>query len=251
MSGALLEAKGLCKRYGALVANDNISLTVAPGELHAIIGPNGAGKTTLIGQLTGQIRPDEGRILFRSEDITDRGMPARVQFGLSRSFQISSIFPSFNAECNVALPIQAKAGHSFRFWTPAVVIESLRGPARELLGRVGLGERGATRASVMAHGERRQLEVAMALASQPSLLLLDEPMAGLGAGESARMVAFLKSLKGRFGILLVEHDMNAVFALADRISVLASGRVIVSGTPEEIRSSREVREVYLGEEFDA
>ena len=250
MSEPILEAQRLYKRYGAVVASDFVSLTVAPGELHAVIGPNGAGKTTLIGQLTGQIRPDAGRILFRGQDITPRSMPERVQQGLGRSFQITSIFSSFTAEGNVALPVQAKAGHSFRFWTPAAKVEALRAPARELLRRVGLDERGATPASVMAHGEHRQLELAMALASQPRMLLLDEPMAGLGAEESAQMVALLKSLKGGFSILLIEHDMDAVFALADSISVLAAGRVIMSGTPEEVRASPEVREAYLGEEFD-
>lgn len=250
MTEPLLETQCLYKRYGALVASDNVSLAVAPGELHAVIGPNGAGKTTLIGQLTGQIRPDAGRILFRGEDITHRRMSERVRLGLGRSFQITSIFRSFTAEGNVALPVQAKAGHSFRFWTPAAAVEALRSPARELLRRVGLGGHASTPASIMAHGEHRQLELAMALASRPSLLLLDEPMAGLGAEESAQMVAFLKSLKGAFAILLIEHDMDAVFALADRISVLAAGRVILSGTPEEIRASRTVREAYLGEEFD-
>ena len=251
MNGPLLEARGLCKRYGALVATDNVSLVVAPGELHAVIGPNGAGKTTLIGQLTGQIRPDAGRILFDGQDITDRGVPQRVQLGLGRSFQITRIFPSFTAEGNVALSMQCREGHSFRFWRPAAASESLRRPAREILAQVGLGQRGAGPAAVMAHGERRQLDLAMALATQPKLLLLDEPMAGLGAMESAQMVALLKSLKHRFSILLVEHDMDAVFALADRISVLASGRVVLSGTAAEIRASREVREAYLGEEIDA
>jgi len=245
---ALLRIEGLTKRFGGVVASDNVSLDVVNGELHAIIGPNGAGKTTLIGQLAGEIAPDAGRIHFESRDITDFSVHERSLIGLARSFQITSLFPHFTAMENVALAVQAHAGHSFRFWGPARTESELREPARVALDRVGLTHRANTMLSSMSHGEHRQLELAIALASKPSMLLLDEPMAGLGPDESARMVKTLRELKRELTILLIEHDMEAVFALADRITVLVYGRVIASGSPADIRANAEVRQAYLGEQ---
>jgi branched-chain amino acid transport system ATP-binding protein len=221
---------------------------VREGELHAVIGPNGAGKTTLIAQLAGELAPDRGRIRFAGDDVTALAMPERARRGLARSFQITSICPAFSALDNVALAVQAQSGHSFRFWRPARRDESLRAPARALLDRLGLAARADALAATLSHGEQRQLELALALATRPLLLLLDEPMAGLGPEESARMVALLRDLKRRHAILLVEHDMEAVFALADRISVLVYGRCIATGTPAEIRADRAVRDAYLGDE---
>lgn len=248
MADALLTIDGLTKRFGGVVASDNVRLDVIRGELHAIIGPNGAGKTTLIGQLTGEIVPDAGRVYFAGQDITALPVHGRSLMGLARTFQITSLFPDFTALDNVALAVQAHAGHSFRFWRPARAEPGLRQPARAALERVGLGDRANTMLGSMSHGEHRQLELAMALASKPSMLLLDEPMAGLGADESARMVKTLRELKRELTILLIEHDMEAVFALADRITVLVYGRTIASGTPGEIRANPDVRQAYLGEQ---
>jgi branched-chain amino acid transport system ATP-binding protein len=250
MSDALLQVEGLCKSFGALRATDQVTLDVRPGETHAIIGPNGAGKTTLIGQLAGNLRPDAGRIRFAGEDITALAAPARSRKGLARSFQITSIYREFTALDNVALAVQAHAGHSFRFWRPARAEAELRDPARAILEEVGLGGRADVLAANLAHGEQRQLEIAMVLATRPRLMLLDEPVAGMGTDESQRMVRFLGSLKGKRTMILVEHDMDAVFTLADRISVLVYGRIIASGTPEEIRANPEVRTAYLGEETE-
>jgi branched-chain amino acid transport system ATP-binding protein len=243
----MLEVRRLTKNFGALRATDGIDFDVREGETHAIIGPNGAGKTTFIGQLAGNIRPDAGRIVFAGEDITDLPAQRRARKGLARSFQITSIYPEFSALDNVALAVQAHAGHSFRFWRPARSEAALREPARKVLDEVGLGERASVLAANLSHGEQRQLEVAMALATRPRLLLLDEPMAGMGAEESQRMIGFLGGLKQRHTMILVEHDMDAVFKLADRISVLVYGRVIATGAPDEIRASPEVRSAYLGE----
>ena len=251
MNDALLHVDGLCKSFGALRATDQVSLEVRQGETHAIIGPNGAGKTTLIGQLAGNLRPDAGTIRFAAEDITALAAPARSRRGLARSFQITSVYRDFTALDNVTLAVQAHAGSSFRFWRPARSDESLRAPARAILAEVGLGERADVLAASLAHGEQRQLEIAMVLATKPRLMLLDEPMAGMGTDESQRLVRFLASLKGRQTIVLVEHDMDAVFALADRISVLVYGRIIATGTPAEIRANPEVRSAYLGEEAEA
>ena len=247
MPEALLEIDGLSKRFGGVVASDDISLSVPQGELHAIIGPNGAGKTTLIGQLAGELAPDAGRIRFEGQDVTALPTYRRSQLGLARSFQITSLFPDFTALDNVALAVQAHAGHSFHFWRPARQEASLREPARAALARVGLASRADMLVSKLSHGEHRQLEIAMALATGPRLLLLDEPMAGMGPEESARMVKLLRELKQELTILLIEHDMEAVFALADRISVLVYGRVIATGTPDAIRASAAVREAYLGD----
>jgi len=246
MSRALLEVRSLSKRFGALLATDGVELDVREGETLAVIGPNGAGKTTLIGQLAGNLRPDAGRIVFAGEDVTSLSAPRRARKGFARSFQITSVFPEFSALENVALAIQAHQGHSFRFWRPAMRDPSLLEPARRILKEVGLEKLG-TRAANMSHGEHRQLEVAMALATRPRLLLLDEPMAGMGIDESQRMIALLGTLKSRQTMILVEHDMDAVFRLADRIAVLVYGRVIAVGAPQEIRANEEVRKAYLGE----
>jgi branched-chain amino acid transport system ATP-binding protein len=248
MPEPLLQIEGLTKRFGGVVASDDISLAVPHGELHAVIGPNGAGKTTLISQLTGEREPDSGRIRFDGQDITALPVHSRSQLGLARSFQITSLFLDFTALDNVALAVQAHAGHSFRFWRDARREEELRAPARAALARVGLSERADILVSRLSHGEHRQLEIAMALATRPRMLLLDEPMAGMGAEESARMVRTLRELKQELTILLIEHDMAAVFALADRITVLVYGRVIASGTPEAIRANPDVRDAYLGEQ---
>jgi branched-chain amino acid transport system ATP-binding protein len=248
MAELILEAQGLRKAFGALAATDGVSLELREGETHAIIGPNGAGKTTLIGQLAGNLRPDAGSIRFAGEDVTALSAPARARKGFARSFQITSIYRDFTALDNVALAVQTHAGHSFRFWRPAREEAALRKPARAVLDEVGLGAKAGMLAANLAHGEQRQLEVAMALATRPRLLLLDEPVAGMGLEESQRMVQFLSSLKGRRSIILVEHDMDAVFTLADRISVLVYGRIIASGTPEEVRANVEVRRAYLGED---
>ena len=248
VADALLQIEGLTKRFGGVVASDGISLAVPKGELRAIIGPNGAGKTTLIGQLAGEIAPDAGRIRFDGTDITFLPTYRRSQLGLARSFQITSLFLDFTALDNVALAVQAHAGHSFHFWSDARGEPKLREPAREALARVGLGGRADVIVANLSHGEHRQLEIAMALATGPRLLLLDEPMAGMGPDESARMVETLRELKHDLTILLIEHDMEAVFALADTITVLVYGRIIASGTPHAIRANAEVREAYLGEQ---
>ena len=244
----MLEVRALSKRFGGLLASDRIDLDVASGETHAIIGPNGAGKTTLIGQLAGDLRPDAGAIRFMSRDVTRLDAPSRSRLGLARSFQITSIFPELSALDNAALAVQAHRGSSFRFWRPARAERALREPAQLALESVGLGERGGIAAANLAHGEQRQLEIAMALAPQPRLLLLDEPVAGMGLEESQRMVRFLATLKGRITIVLVEHDMDAVFTLADRISVMVYGRIIATGTPAQVRANEQVRRAYLGED---
>jgi branched-chain amino acid transport system ATP-binding protein len=247
----LLQIEHLSRRFGGIVATDDLSLDFTAGELHAVIGPNGAGKTTLIAQLSGQVTPDSGRIHFVGIDLAAVPMHARSALGLARSFQITSLFLDLSVLDNVALAVQAHAGHSFQFWRNARSEQGLREPARAALERVGLGARADWPASALSHGEHRQLELAMALAGSPRMLLLDEPMAGLGPEESARMVKMLRELKRELTILLVEHDMEAVFALADRITVLVYGRVIATGAPEAIRANAAVREAYLGEAEEA
>jgi len=244
----LLVIEQLVKRFGGLVATDAVSLELPAGELHAVIGPNGAGKTTLIAQLAGELMPDAGTVRFAGEDVTRLAPYARARRGLARSFQITSVFREFTALDNVALAVQAHAGHSFRFWRPARAEAALREPARAILAEVGLEGREEVPAATLAHGEKRALEIALALAARPRLLLLDEPTAGMGSEDSARMVRLLATLKGRLTILLIEHDMDAVFALADRITVLVYGRVIATGAPQAIRANAEVRQAYLGEE---
>ena len=248
MNEPLLQVENLAKRFEGIVASDDLTLEVARGELHAVIGPNGAGKTTLITQISGELTPDAGRIRFAGTDITVLPTYQRSALGLARSFQITSLFLDLSVLDNVALAVQAHTGHSFKFWRNARAEKELREPGRALLARVGLSDRADRPASVLSHGEHRLLELAMALAGSPRLLLLDEPMAGLGPEESTRMVGMLRALKPELTILLVEHDMEAVFALADRITVLVYGRVIASGRPAEIRSSKDVRDAYLGED---
>src|SRR2546423_10848428 len=242
----MLEVRQLTKSFGALRATDGIDFDVREGETHAIIGPNGAGKTTFIGQLAGNLRPDGGRITFAGEDVTNLSAPRRARKGLARSFQITSIYPEFSALSNVALAVQAHGSHSFRFWRDARRDPALMEPARKILEEVGLGARATELAANLSHGEQRHLEVAMALATQPRLLLLDEPMAGMGAEESQRMIGFLETLKQHYTIVLVEHDMDAGFRLADRISVLVYGRLIAPGAPEGIRAHPEEGTAYLG-----
>ena len=251
MAEPLLETRGLRKRFGGLVATDDVDLAVAAGEIHAVIGPNGAGKTTLIAQLAGELPPDAGAIRFAGADVTRLDAPTRARAGLARSFQITTVCLGFTALENVLLAVQAHAGHSFRFWRAARRDQALIEPARAALDEVGLAPRAEIAAASLAHGERRQLEIAMALATAPRMLLLDEPMAGMGQEESGRMTALLARLKGRETMLLVEHDMDVVFALADRVTVLVYGRAIATGTPAEIRANAEVRAAYLGEDDDA
>jgi branched-chain amino acid transport system ATP-binding protein len=244
----LLRVKDLVRRFGGIVATDKVSLDVAQGELHAIIGPNGAGKTTLISQLTGHLAPNSGSLSLAGRDITQLPAWRRSALGLARSFQVTSLLLDFTAIDNVALAAQAHDGHSFRFLGDARKEWRLREKAHAALQRVGLADRANVLVSRLSHGEQRELELAVALATRPQLLLLDEPMAGLGVTESARMVELLQELRKEVTIVLVEHDMEAVFALADRISVLVYGRVIASGAPSEIRRNEEVKRAYLGDQ---
>jgi branched-chain amino acid transport system ATP-binding protein len=244
----LLRVENLVRRFGGITATDHVSLDVAQGELHAIIGPNGAGKTTLISQLTGHLMPDSGSIFLGGRDISRLAAWRRSALGLARSFQITSLLLDFTAADNVALAAQAHDGHSFSFWSNARKERGLRQAAQAALERVGLGHRAGVLVSKLSHGEQRELELAVALATKPQLLLLDEPMAGLGVTESARMVKLLRELRKEVTIVLVEHDMDAVFALADRISVLVYGRVIASDVPAAIRQNEEVKRAYLGDQ---
>jgi branched-chain amino acid transport system ATP-binding protein len=248
MSDLLLAISGLQKRFGGIAASDGIDLRLHAGECHAVIGPNGAGKTTLIAQIAGEIAPDRGRILLDGIDVTGEDAPRRARRGLARSFQITCLIPSFTALENVALAVQAQQGHSFRFWRDAGSDLALRDPALEALARVGLEARAGIPVAALAHGEQRALEIALALALKPRVLLLDEPMAGMGPTEAERMVALLAGLKGQVAMLLVEHDMDAVFRLADRVSVLVYGKIIAGGPPDVVRADPEVRRAYLGEE---
>ena len=245
---SMLETRALVKRYGGLLATDHVSLQLAPGELHAIIGPNGAGKTTLIGQLGGELTPDSGQILLEGHDVTEQTAPERALRGLARSYQITSVFPEFTVlEC-VMLSLQAHQGHSFGAWCALLSQPTLVAQAEHAIAQAGLSERRQHVVSNLAHGERRQLELAMVLVSHPKLLLLDEPMAGMSHQESMKVVDLLQSLKGQYTLLLVEHDMQAVFTLADRISVLVNGAIIASGSPSDIRDNADVRTAYLGDE---
>lgn len=248
MSEPILKVSGLNKSFGGVTATDNLDFDVLPGEIHAVIGPNGAGKTTFVAQLAGMLKPDSGQIIFNGQDIGNMSAPQRSHAGLARSFQITSVFRDFTALENVALSIQAHAGHSFRFWKRAATDPALTEPAHKMLTDVGLGDRALVLAGNLAHGEQRQLEIAMALATGPKMLLLDEPTAGMGTEESERMRQFLDRLKGEYSMLLIEHDMDTVFSLADRVTVLVYGRAIATGTPTEIRNNDEVRAAYLGED---
>jgi len=246
----VLRIQNLAKNFGGLRVTDDVTLDVLPGELHAVIGPNGAGKTTLINQISGLLAPDAGRILFGGEDVTRVPVHARAARGLARSFQITSILPRFSVKENVALAVQARSGTSFRFFGRVAGEEALNAPAMAALAQVGLSGRADVPAGELSHGEKRALELAIALAMEPKLLLLDEPMAGTGRDETERLIAALRALKGRFTMVLVEHDMDAVFALADRISVLIYGRILASGTPAQVRADPQVVTAYLGEELE-
>jgi branched-chain amino acid transport system ATP-binding protein len=243
----LLEVHGLVKTFGGITANDNLSLDVEQGELHAVIGPNGAGKTTFIAQLAGMLAPMRGSIRFDGEDITALGTVARVRRGIARTFQITSLWPALSVLENVMVAVQAHQGHAFRFWERADESPTLRESALHMLQRVGLAAKAWLPAQALSHGEQRQLELAVTLATQPRLLLLDEPMAGMSGEDGRNLVRLLRELKGSYTILLVEHDMDAVFALADRISVLIYGRCVATGVPAAIRANPEVRAAYLGE----
>jgi branched-chain amino acid transport system ATP-binding protein len=251
VADTLLRVEGLYKRFGGLVATDRLDFAVERGEVHALIGPNGAGKTTFIHQLSGALRPDGGRIVFDGQDVTTRSLHERVRTGLARSYQITSLFKRFSVRHNLALAVLARSGSSLSFWKPLSREAALAQEAMAIAARVGLAGREHRIAGTLAHGEQRQLEVGLALATDARLLLLDEPMAGMGPEESQRMIELIAALKGIVTVLLVEHDMDAVFRLADRVSVLVSGRVIATGTPEAIRSNAEVRRAYLGDEVGA
>jgi len=250
VADAVLLIENLRKKFGGLVVTDGVTLEIRPGELHAVIGPNGAGKTTLIHQVSGTLSPDDGRILLNGTDIMPLPPDERAKLGLARSFQITSVLPRFSALENVALAVQARSGSSYRFFGRAAGEAELNDEAMAALTEVSLDHRADILAAHLSHGEKRALELAIALALEPKLLLLDEPIAGTGPEESERIVAVLQKLKGRFAMLLVEHDMNAVFALADKISVLVYGRVLASGTPHAVRNDPAVTEAYLGEELE-
>lgn len=246
----LLSVRGLVKRYGGLVVTDHVNLDIMPGEIHAVIGPNGAGKTTLISQIMGEIPSDAGSIRLCGESIDALDMAQRVRAGIGRSYQITSVIQAFTVLENAVLAVQGCRGHGFRFWRPATATPDLVGHADALIDAMGLTACRNARAMTLSYGQQRQLEIAMALAAQPKVLLLDEPMAGMGHGDtgSDMMLTLMRRLRNHHGILLIEHDMDAVFSLADRISVLVYGQVVVSGTPAEIRDSPVVREAYLGDE---
>ena len=247
----MLELRNVSKRFGGLVATDEVTLELKPGEVHALIGPNGAGKTTLIGQISGSLGSDGGAILLEGRDITRATQHDRVRAGLARSYQITSMFKRFTVLDNLALAVQARSGSSFSFWRPVSEEAPLFDEARMIAGEIGLAGREAAVAAALAHGEQRALEVGLALATRPRLVLLDEPMAGMGPEESENMIALLERIRARITVLLVEHDMDAVFRLADRVSVLVAGRVIATGAPAAIHAHPEVRKAYLGEDAKA
>ncbi len=247
MTDILLETRHLFKHFGGIYATEDINLQIESGSIHAVIGPNGAGKTTLLAQLSGQLRSDSGSILYDGEDITHLGMDKRAHRGLARSFQITSVILPMTLLENVMLAVQARQGHSFHFWRPVRKDRAMRDEAMVALERVGLQDRAGLAAAQVSHGEQRQLEVAMALGMRPRLLLLDEPTAGMSKEETGRMIELLKHLKGDGTLLMVEHDMDAVFTLADQLSVLVDGRIIATDTVEAIRANTEVQRAYLGE----
>jgi branched-chain amino acid transport system ATP-binding protein len=249
MTDYLLKITDLNKRFGGIVATDNVNLSVQQGQIHAIIGPNGAGKTTLIAQLSGQLKPDSGDIEFGGHSIINHSTASRARQGLARSFQITSVVMPMTLLENVMLAVQGCSGHSFRFWSPVARDRDMQAAAMASLAEVGLEDRAGRIAANVSHGEQRQLEVAMALAMKPRMLLLDEPMAGMGKEEGAMMVDILNRLKGDMTILLVEHDMDAVFSMADRLSVLDNGHVIATDTVENIRNNQEVQKAYLGDGY--
>jgi branched-chain amino acid transport system ATP-binding protein len=246
MTETILELQGVQKSFGGLRVCDDISLELVPGELHALIGPNGAGNTTLLNIITGLLPVDRGKLLFRNTDITTSPVHERARLGMARSFQITSLFPGFTVQQNMELAVQATRGSSYRFWKRADTDSRLHNPARKALARIGLADRAPATAANLSHGEQRLLEIGMALATDSELLLIDEPMAGLGPGSARNLADLIRGLKGGVTILLVEHDMQAVFSLADRITVLVEGRVAASGPPEQIRNNPAVQEAYLG-----
>jgi len=248
MSEPLLKTVGLRKHFGAVKACHNLSMEIRAGETHALIGPNGAGKTTLLNLLSGDLQPDAGQIFLDNRDITRIPLYHRAHLGLARSYQITSVFSQLSVEENLLLAIQAHSGHSFRFWKKAVSDPRLRRELEPALERVGLEQRARVRAGSLSHGEKKQLEVGMALACNPRVLFLDEPMAGMGPGGSVEMIKLIGRLKQQMTIVLVEHDVEAIFNLADRITVLVYGEIVAAGTADEIRSSAVVREAYLGEQ---
>ncbi len=248
MSAVALSVRGLSKRFGALVVTDEVSLDFAAGRLHGLIGPNGAGKTTLVNLMSGALKPDAGQVTFDGRDVTALRFSERARLGLARTFQVASILPDFTAKENVALAVQARSGSSFRFLGAARNEAGIHDKAREFLARVGLAARADVLAGALSHGEKRVLEIAAALALEPKALLLDEPFAGLGEEDTAAGVKLIASLKGEHTIVLVEHDVAAVFALADEISVLVGGRVLATGKPEAIRADPNVRAAYFGDE---
>ena len=248
MPEPILELEGLSKRFGAVVASDEVTLDLVPGEIHALIGPNGAGKSTVIKQIAGEVRQDKGSIRFAGRDIGRLDVVARAQLGLARTFQVSSVAPEFSTLQNVMLAVQSVERKTFRFFKPALRDASLVEPAMSYLVRLLLDDRANVPAANLSHGERRALEIAIALALKPKAFLLDEPMAGMGPENTEKLVEILDGLRAEAPILLVEHDMDAVFALADRISVIVYGRIIASGTPNDIRANEEVRRAYLGDE---
>lgn len=247
MADNLLKITGLNKYFGGIVATENVNLDVERGIIHAVIGPNGAGKTTLIAQLSGQLKPDSGDIEFDGHSIVRESVASRARLGLARSFQITSVVMPMTLLENVMLAVQGGSGHSFGFWSPVRHDRAMEDAALASLAEVGLEDRAGHTAANVSHGEQRQLEVAMALAMKPRMLLLDEPMAGMGKEEGARMVDILNRLRGDMTILLVEHDMDAVFSLADRLSVMLNGHVIATDTVENIRENHEVQKAYLGD----
>jgi branched-chain amino acid transport system ATP-binding protein len=247
----VLLLKNLHKRFGGVVAVDGVDLDVAAGEVHALIGPNGAGKTTLIGLISGSVASDEGRITFQGVDLTKAKPHERVQAGLARSYQITSIFKRFSVLDNLALAVQARSGSSFSFWRPLAQETALFDEARSIAQQVGLSQKLDFSGFSLAHGEQRALEVGLALATRTKLVLLDEPMAGMGPEESQRMIELISRMRAQVTVLLVEHDMDAVFRLADRISVMVNGRLIATDSPEKIRMNEEVRRAYLGDELAA
>ena len=246
MSLTILNISNLSKTFGGVVATDHLNLEIKQGELHAIIGPNGAGKTTLIAQLSGETLPDSGEIIFREENITALPAFKRSRLGIARSFQITSLMLEMDVIDNITLATLAQDNHSYKFWKPARDDIDLQKSALSALKEIGLEERAFEKVGNLSHGEHRQLEIAMALATQPHLLLLDEPMAGMGTEEGRKILKILQKLKRRKTILLIEHDMDVVFALADRITVLVYGRVIASGSPQSIKEDEKVRQAYLG-----
>jgi len=243
----LLDVRGLSKHFGGLLANDDVNLQVHAGEVHALIGPNGAGKTTLVSQLTGQLASDSGTVHFNGQDISNLSTHQRARRGLVRSFQITRLLKSFSVLDNVALAVQAVSGSSLNAWRPAARETALFATANTLLANIGLQDKAGHGVDQLSHGERRALEVGMALASRPKLVLLDEPMAGMGPDESARMEQLIQDMRARITVVLIEHDVDAVFRLADRVSVLVSGRIIATGPPDEVRRDPEVMAAYLGE----